>query len=68
MKAWLGAALFLESRKRLRGFTPAAISEALSTSAPLDFGDYAAQWYASRPNPRAYISLSVHDRYGRLIE
>lgn len=68
MEAWLGATLFVESMARLRSITPKAISEALITSSPVDFGDYTGQWYASRPNPRAFVTLSVYDRFGRLIE
>ena len=68
MEAWLAATLFFESAKRLRSVTPAAIAEALTHSPPLDFGDFTGQWYASRPNPKAFVSLAVYDRNGRLIE
>ena len=68
MEAWLGASLLFESVRRLKGITPSAISEALSTAQPLDFGDYTGQWYSSRPNPKAYVSLSLYDRFGRMIE
>jgi branched-chain amino acid transport system substrate-binding protein len=68
MEAWIGATLFVESMKRLRSIGSAAIADALTASVPFDFGDYIGQWYASRPNPKAYVSLAVYDRYGRLIE
>lgn len=67
MEAWLGASLVFEAVRRIRGVTTAAITEALTASSPLDFGDYTGQWYASRPNPRAYVGLSLYDRFGRLI-
>lgn len=68
MEAWLGASLFFESMRRLKGQTPSAISEALSASPPVDFGSYIGQWHESRPIPRAYVSLSLYDRFGRMID
>ncbi len=67
MEAWIGATLFIESAKRARGLTPKALSEALGSSPAVNFGGYAAQWYASKPNPLAPVSLTVYDRRGRLI-
>lgn len=68
MEAWLGASLLFESVRRLRGTAPNAIIEALSAAPPVEFGEYSGQWYASRPNPKAYVSFSLYDRFGRMIE
>lgn len=68
MEAWIGATLFVASMKRMRGTGAAAIVDALTASAPLDFGNYEARWYASQSSPKAYVSLAVYDRHGRLIE
>lgn len=68
MEAWLGASLFFESVRGLKGRTPSAISEALSSAPPLDFGNYTGQWHESRPIPKAYVSLSLYDRFGRMID
>ena len=68
MEAWIAATLFVESMKRVRGNGTAAIADALTASAPVEFGGYVGQWYASRPNPKAYVSLAVYDQGGRLIE
>lgn len=68
MEAWLAATLMVEAMKRLDRITPAAIAQALSDAPPVDFGDYSGQWQRSRPHPRPFVSLTVHDRSGRLIE
>lgn len=68
MEAWLAATLFVESMRRLKRVDPTAISEALASAPAVEFGDYTGRWYLSRPHPKAFVSLSVHDRIGRLIE
>ena len=66
MEGWIGAALLIEAMKRARGTQPSAIAEALASAPAHDFGGYFAQWYASRPNPKAPVSLTFYDRDGRL--
>lgn len=66
MEGWIGATLLIEAMKRARGTQPSAISEALVSAPAHDFGGYFAQWYASRPNPKAPVSLTFYDRDGRL--
>lgn len=67
MEAWLGVNLFVEAARRARGLDLASLAEALRSAPPVDFGGYVAQWYASRPNPHAPVSLTVYNRDGRLI-
>jgi branched-chain amino acid transport system substrate-binding protein len=67
MEAWIGATLLVETAKRARGQNSKALSEALNSAPPVEFGGFSAQWYASKPNPRAPVSLTVYDKNGRLI-
>jgi branched-chain amino acid transport system substrate-binding protein len=67
MEAWIGANLFIDAAKRARGVTAKALSVALGSAPPIDLGGYTAQWYASKPNPRAPVSLTVYNQRGRLI-
>ena len=66
MEGWMGATLLIEAMKRVRSTQPSAIADALATAPAYDFGGYLAQWYASRPNPKFPVSLTVYDRNGRL--
>lgn len=66
MEAWISATLLIEAIKRARGTQPTMIAEALVSAPAYNFGEYFAQWYESRPNPKAPVSLTYYDRDGQL--
>ncbi len=67
MEAWLSATMLVDALKRAKAFNPAGIAEALDNAPPRDFGDFVGQWRSSRPNPKAFVSLTVYNRDGKLL-
>lgn len=67
MEAWLSATMLVEAIRRAKATTPAGIAEALELMPARDFGGFVGQWRASKPNPKAFVSLTVYTREGKLI-
>ena len=67
MEAWLSASMLVDTLKRAKTATPTGIAEALDATPARDFGGFVGQWRSSKPNPRAFVSLTVYNRDGKLI-
>jgi branched-chain amino acid transport system substrate-binding protein len=67
MEAWLSASMLVDAFKRAKAFSPTGISEALDAAPARDFGGFVGQWRSSKPNPKAFVSITVYTRDGKLI-
>lgn len=67
MEAWLSATMLVDALKRAKAFTATGIADALEAMPARDFGGFVGQWRASKPNPKAFVSLTVYNRDGKLI-
>jgi branched-chain amino acid transport system substrate-binding protein len=67
MEAWLSASMLVDTLKRAKTANSTGIADALDATPARDFGGFVGQWRASKPNPKAFVSITVYTRDGKLI-